>query len=273
MSNVPRGMNFAVVGYGFAKGNILLDPSIPIEDLDSQMHSIVAAYVRSIELFGQAGKIDAIVPFAAGDWSGLLDGQDTTRVIDGFGDPRIRLSWNSFGSPALSGGEFRSYHQKTIVGSSLQVFVPIGQYDNARLINLGTNRWTFRPQLGVSHAIGPWLLEAYGSVWFFTKNSDFFGGLTLTQQPLFTGKLHVIRLLPNGFWVAVDGGYGIGGRSSIDGVPRETHISSFRFGATVAVPLAAQHTLKFVLASGARIERGPDFDAIAVAYQYRWGGR
>jgi hypothetical protein len=140
MSNVPRGMNFAIVGYGFSKGNILLDPSVPIEDLDSQMHSFVAAYVRSIALFGQAGKIDAVVPFAAGDWRGRLNGQDTTRVIDGFGDPRIRLSWNSFGSPSLSRAEFRDYRQGAIVGASLQVFIPVGQYDSAKLINLGTNR-------------------------------------------------------------------------------------------------------------------------------------
>ena len=273
MSNVPRGMNFAVVGYSYSRGNILLDPSIPIDDLDSKLHTMVAAYVRSIELFGQAGKIDAIVPFAAGDWHGLLDGQDTTRVIDGFGDPRIRLSWNSFGSPSLSGAEFSSYRQGTIVGASIQVFVPLGQYDPTKLINLSTNRWTFRPQLGVSQAVGPWLLEAYASAWFFTTNSDFFGGSTVTQQPLFAGKIHVIRLLPKGFWIAVDGGYGVGGRTFLDGERRETHISSFRFGATVAVPLARQHTLKFVLASGARVERGPDFDAVAVSYQFRWGGR
>jgi len=272
MSNVPRGTNFAIVGYGFAKGNILLDPSIPIEDLDSQMHSLVAAYVRSIALFGQAGKIDAVVPFAAGDWRGRLSGQDTTRVIDGFGDPRIRLSWNSFGSPSLSRAEFREYRQSAIVGASVQVFIPLGQYDPTKLINLGTNRWTFRPQLGVSQAVGSWLVEAYASAWFFTTNSNFFNGSTLTQQPLFAGKVHIIRLLPKGFWVAIDGGYGIGGRTAIDGEPRDTRISSFRFGATVAVPLARQHTLKFVLASGARIERGPDFDAVAVTYQFRWGG-
>ena len=254
MSNVPRGMNFAIVGYGFSKGNILLDPSIPIEDLDSQMHSLVAAYVRSIALFGQAGKIDAVVPFAAGDWRGRLDGQDTTRVIDGFGDPRIRLSWNSFGSPSLSRTEFGDYRQRAIVGASVQVFIPLGQYDPTKLINLGTNRWTFRPQLGVSQAVGSWLVEAYASAWFFTTNSNFLNGSTLTQQPLFAGKVHIIRLLPKRFWVAIDGGYGIGGRTAVDGEPRDTRISTFRFGATVAVPLARQHTLKFVLASGARIE-------------------
>jgi hypothetical protein len=266
-------MNFAIVGYGYSRGNILLDPSIPIEDLDSKIHTMVAAYVRSIALFGQAGKIDAVVPFAAGDWRGRLDGQDTTRVIDGFGDPRIRFSWNSFGSPSLSRAEFRDYRQGTIVGASIQVSVPIGQYDNTKRINLSVNRWTFKPQLGVSRAVGPWVVEAYANAWFFTTNSDFFNGNTLTQQPLFAGKVHLIRLLPKGFWVAVDGGYGIGGRTSINGERRETHISSFRFGATVAVPLARQHTLKFVLASGARVERGPDFDAVAVTYQFRWGGR
>jgi len=247
--------------------------AVPIEDLNSHIHAFAGAYVRAISLFGHAGKIDVLVPIAAGDWEGLLEGEKATRKIDGFGDPRVRLSVNFVGAPALRGSEFRSYQQKTIVGASIQVIVPAGQYDPARLINLSSNRWTFRPQIGMSHRRGKWFVESYLGAWFFTTNPDFFGGQKLTQRPLFVGKLHLIRTLTRGgIWVTIGVGYGIGGRTSLDDVPKDTRISTFRFGVALAVPIGIQHSLKFVLDSGVRLERGPDFDAIAVSYQYRWGG-
>ena len=272
LTNVPVGTDFVALGYGYAQGNIFLDPAIPAEDLDSQLQTFVGARARAIDFFGLSSKLDLMVPFAAGDWEGVLEGVDTTRSATGFGDPRVRLSVNFVGAPALRASEFASYVQKTIVGASLQLIAPLGQYDSSRLINLGSNRWTFRSQLGVSQAAGLWTFEAFAGAWFFTENSNFFGGSTLEQKPLLVGKLHVIRSFPRGFWLALDGGYGYGGRSLLDGIERETRISTFRFGLTFAAPIARQHTVRLTLASGDRVERGADFDAIAVSYQYRWGG-
>ena len=165
LTNVPIGTNFTALGYGYSVGNTLLDPAVPIENLDSRLHTLIGAYVRAIDVFGLSGKIDAVVPFALGDWTAQLAGQDTTRSIDGFGDPRFRLSVNVLGAPALRMPEFLSYRQKTIVGASLQVIAPLGQYDPERLINLSSNRWTFRSTLGVSQAVGPWFLEWYVAGW------------------------------------------------------------------------------------------------------------
>ncbi len=77
--------------------------------------------------------------------------------------------------------------------------------------------------------------------------------------------------MKKGRWIALDIGYGFGGRTRIDDVLRDTYISTFRFGFTLAFPLATRHTLKLVGTSGVRLEKGPDFDALAIAYQYRWG--
>jgi len=272
LTNVPVGTNFVVLGYVYSQGNILLDPAIPIDDLDSKLHTIVGAYGRAIDFFGLSSKFDVLVPFAGGDWKGVLEGVDTARAATGFGDPRVRWSVNFVGAPALRAREYADWVQETIVGASLQVLVPLGQYDRIKLINLGSNRWTFRTQLGVSQVVGAWTFEAFAGAWFFTDNPDFFGGNMLQQRPLLVGKLHVIRSFPRGWWLALDGGYGYGGRTLINGVERETRISTFRFGLTFAVPIARGHTVRLTLASGARIERGPDFDALGVSYQFSWGG-
>jgi hypothetical protein len=272
LTNLPVGTNFAIASYGYSSGNILLDPTVPIEDLDARLHSIVGAYVRALDVFGMSGKFDIVVPYAAGDWEGKLTGIDTATTRNGLGDPRIRLSVNFSGAPALSTGEFGSFSQNTIMGASLQVIVPLGQYYPERLINLGSNRWTFRPQIGISHTRGNWILEAYSALWIFTDNEDFFGGNNLEQYPLATFKVHVIHTMPKRrSWIGLSAGYGIGGRTNVNGVDRDTRISTFRFGATLVFPVADHHTLKLTGIAAVREERGPDFNSVVLTYQYRWG--
>jgi hypothetical protein len=267
-------MNFAVIGYAYSTGNILLDPAVPIEDLDAKLHTFAGGYVRSIDFFGRSGKVNVIVPFAAGDWKGVVAGRDSSTVRDGFGDPHMQLSWNFIGSPALHVADYGGYRERTIVGASLRVIVPLGQYDPSKLINLGSNRWAFRPQIGASRVLGDWIVETYASAWLFTKNSDFWGGNELKQAPLATFVVHTIYTWPKRkSWLALDAGYAIGGRTKINGVERDTRISTFRFGATLAFPIGTSHTAKLTGVTGVRHERGPDFDAIALTYNYRWGGK
>jgi hypothetical protein len=272
LSNIPVGTNYLLAGYAYAAGNILLDSSLPIEDLNADIHTIVGAYVRSIDFFGMSGKVDVIVPYAKGDWEGLLEGNDTSAARTGLGDPRFRLSFNVIGSPALKLSEYKNYNQETVVGVGLQVIAPLGQYDNTKLLNLGSNRWTFRPQIGISKTMDNWIVEAYLSSWFFTVNTSFYNGNELTQKPLFAGKLHVIYTLKNKMWLSFDFGYAIGGRSYLNDEIRDTKISTIRLGLDWSVPFADQHTLRLALISGIRLERGPDFDMLSVLYQFRWGG-
>lgn len=152
----------------------------------------------------------------------------------------------------------------------MQIIAPFGLYYPEKLINLGSNRWTIRFQLGLAAGFSRWTIEAYTGIWFFTKNSDFYGGNLLEQRPLWTAKVHLVRNLFKGIWASADLGYGRGGRSFVQGVPRDTRISSFRFGLTLAVPLGRQHGLKLYVASGKRVESGPDFDGIGIGYQYIW---
>jgi hypothetical protein len=270
LSNAPSGMNFALVGYGFSRGNILLDPAIAIDDLDASLHTFVGAFVHTFGLFGMASKVDVVVPWASGDWTGKVEGRDSSRSVSGLGDPRVRLSVTFAGAPALQREDFSGYRQETVVGASVQVIAPLGQYDPSKLINLGGNRWTARATLGTSRALESWIVEGYLGAWVFGRNDDFFGGSTLEQKPLFTAKTHFIRLFDNGRWLALDLGYGLGGRTVIEGTDRDTRISTLRFGVTFALPISAAHSVKFTAVSAVRLEKGPDFDAFGGTYQYRW---
>ena len=272
LSNVPVGMKFIGVGAGHSRGQLLLDSAIPIDDFQSRIYSTAIAYVQAISFFGMSAKVDALIPIVRGHWSAIYEGEPATRDRFGMADPRLRLSVNFLGSPALSLPEFILYRPKTVVGLSVQVIAPLGQYDKTSLLNLSSNRWTIKTQLGISHTFNKWIAEAYASVWIFTDNDDFFGGRYVDQEPLFTATAHLIRILNGGKWIGVDVGYGYGGKSIVDSVPATGQLDAFRFGIVFSMPLTATHAMKFSYSSSFRIERGPDYDAYAVAWVYRWGG-
>ncbi|HEC43668.1 MAG TPA: transporter [Bacteroides sp.] len=273
LTNVPVGMNFVMAGYTWTQGNILLDPALSIEDLNATVHGIVAVYARSINVFGKSGKIDAVLPYAFGNWSGVQNQEQKYTSRHGLGDPRIRFSVNLYGSPALNMEEYKSYRQRTIVGFNMQVYLPVGQYFPDRLINLGSNRFTFKPQLGISHRFDKWYLEAYTNIWLFTINKEFYGGGEMKQKPVITGKVHVIRSLSKGMWIAANAGYADGGTASVNGVERESHISTFRVGGTFAIPIGLHHSLKLFGFTTSRQDKGSDYELLSLAYQFRWGGK
>ena len=190
----------------------------------------------------------------------------------GLGDPRFRVSVNLFGAPALSAKEFASYQQDLIVGVSLQVSAPLGQYDDSKLLNLGNNRWSFKPELGISKAWGPWTFEVAPSVTFFSDNTDFFGGNTFAQAPIYAVQAHLLYTFQSGVWMALDGIYFAGGHTALNGVKSDNEQRNTRAGFTLALPIDRQNSLKLSASTGVSTRTGSEFSAVAIAWQYRWGG-
>ncbi len=271
--NAPIGVNFLVVSAGYLHGNVLLEPSLPIEDGNARLGTLGLGYLRSIDFFGMAGRVGLAIPSATGSWEATFAGSDTSTTRTGLGDPAFKFYVNFIGSPALRLSEFQSYGQSTVVGASIAVTAPLGQYFPERLINLGTNRWSFAPRLGASRVLGRWLLEGYASATFYTTNNDFYGGRTLEQDPFYDVQAHAIYGIRGAdLWVAGSAGYGWGGRSTIDGVPK-SRVENVRISGVLRLPLARGHGLKLVYINGLKTALGSDFDTFQLAYQYTWGGK
>jgi len=270
--NTPVGLNFITFAYGYSVGNVLLDPSLPVENLIAKVHIGLVRYTRTFSVAGKSASTRVFLPFSAGHWEGLLDGEFRQRDAGGVGDARFAVDVNLYGAPAMTARQFVDYRQTTIVGVSFLLAAPTGTYDHTKLINLGSNRWMLRPQLGISRAIGNWTLEGIGSVWFFSDNDDFFAGLTLQQAPLYVLKGDVAYTFRRGIWLGLGVAYARGGRTTIDGAVRQTLQNNFRFGGTFAYAVAPQHGVSFSAISGATTRVGADFDSFVFAYQYLWGG-
>ena len=270
-ANAPVGTNFLILGYAFTTGDVALDESAPIQDGKITVHSAIAAYARSLDVWGRAGKLDLVLPYAWLSGSATFAGRPVSTEVSGLGDPQVRFSYLFYGAPALTLDQFADYQPDLILGASLAVRVPLGQYDSDKLVNIGTNRWSFKPEIGISKTLGPVTLELDTSATFYTDNENFFGGRRLQRDPLYAAQGHVIYHTSFGVWAALDATYYGGGRTTIDGVEGGSQ-QDVRVGGTLAIPVNRYNSIKISASTGAYARLGGNFTTAAIAWQFRWGG-
>jgi hypothetical protein len=270
-SNAPVGVNFLIAGYAYTRGGLSFDSAVPITNAHLNTSNAVLAYARVLDLWGMSGKFDAIVPYTWLSGTADFEGQPVERTVSGFANPALRLSINLYGAPALTLKEFADWEQDLIIGASLRILPPWAQYDASRIVNIGTNRWAFKPEIGMSKAVGPWTLEIQAAAMFFTDNDDFYGGKTRSQEPLYSLQGHVIYGFRSGIWTSVDATYFAGGRTTVDGVLNYDLQRNWRLGGTLAVPVNRANSIKFYASSGISARTGNNYDLIGAAWQYRWG--
>jgi hypothetical protein len=271
-TNIPHGLNFVLAGYNYSAGGVVFDPTIPLENADIHIHGTVFAFARSIKVGPMSGKIDVIVPYGWLSGSAEYDGQTVTRDVSGLADPRLRMSVNFIGAPSLPLSGFKDYKQDFVAGASVQVFLPLGQYDPLKLVNFGTNRYTIKPELGVSKTFGQMQLELTGGVLFFTINHDFYNGKTRSQAPIGSIQGHINYNFKKGIWAALDGTYYWGGHTTVEGVRGDDLQKNTRLGLTVTIPMSIHQSVKITLSTGVSTRTGSDYDVAGLIWQYRWGG-
>ena len=271
-SNAPVGLNFLVVSYGRSVGGVVVDTSLPIDDVQAKINSSAIGYARTTDFFGRSGRFAIVMPYAWGRATGRISDQLLEIRRSGLTDLRIKAAINFIGAPALKPREFVKYKQSTVVGASITISAPVGQYDPSLRVNLGANRWFFRPEIGISRTQGRWNLEAYGSVTFFTDNKRYLQTSTLSQAPIGALQGHVAYTFKPGLWAAFDTVFFGGGRTSIDGLKRNDLLSNTRYGATFSAPISRQHSIKVFFHDGLVTRIGSDYKTLGVAYQFGWGG-
>ena len=267
----PVGLNILVATYNWSGGDLSFDAALPVEDAEATINTAVAAYVRSVNVFGRSGNVGMIVPYSVGHIQGSYIGEFTEVDRSGFRDPAVRFAVNLYGAPAMDGKGFASYRQKTNVGMSLVAALPLGEYDDTKLINLGSNRFSFKPEIGLSRALGKWTLELYGGVWLFTDNEDFYGGKTREQDPIGSAPIHVLYTFRPRLWIAVDGNFYSGGTTTVDGRRNLDLQKNSRAGATFSFSLGARQSVKVAFSRGAYTTIGADFTTLVAGYQILWG--
>ena len=253
----PIHSNALTLAYTFNSGNLIFDGETPISDARANV---------GVSVF---------------NFHGTVMGNETNVYRSGLLASAFRFSVNLKGGPAMDLRDFIKWQQKTLVGVSLKVVTPSGQYDPTKLINYGANRWAFKPELGVSQRWRHWLLDTYGAVWFFTTNDEFFSrnqynpGVTAqSQAPVGAFEGHLSYDVKPRFWASLDGNFWFGGRTSLNGIQDiNTLQRNSRIGGTVSLPASRRQSLKFSYSNGAYIRYGGNYQTISLGWQYSWLGR
>jgi hypothetical protein len=272
-TNVPIGVNFLAAGYGYSDGAVLFDPSIAFENAEIEVDGPLLGYGRAIGLGRFSGKVDGAIGRVCLDGSADYEGQHVTRSVCGLTDARARVTVNFVGAPPLRRQEFAGYRQDLVFGASLGFGLPTGDYDPARLVNIGTNRLAAKLDVGVSKNLSRWLLELSIAETFYDDNGDFFGGRVREQEPIRSLQGHAVYRFSSGAWLAIDATRYHGGQTSTDDVEAQDLQSNTRVGVTASLPINSKQSVKINASTGVSTRTGTDFDTVGAVWQYAWGGR
>jgi hypothetical protein len=274
-NHLPIGSNFVGGGYAYTEADISFDPVSRIEDAEMELHTWAVKYIRTFELFQKSARIDFTQGYQEGRWTGLVNGVRESIQRKGMSDSLMRLAINLYGAPPLKGEAFAAYRAsadvETIVGTALGVQLPTGEYKDDKLINLGTNRFTFRPQLGVLHKQGKWSIELTGEIWLFTDNDDFFIENKLEQDPLYTFQTHLVYNFRPGLWAAGGVGYFYGGETTLNGEEQNDTRKIMAWRCSIGYPITPWLGVKvFYLGTRNQGSTGRDADSIGTAFTVFW---
>ena len=265
----------------YNNGDLNFEGTVPIEDATGRINGVAVGYYRSLGVLRRSANVSVVLPYGNGTFEGIVLGSPYTTHRTGLFDIPLRFAVNLLGGPAMEPGEWLKWQQRTLLGASLKLVIPVGQYDPTKLINLGSNRWAFKPELGLSHRYGHWIVDAYGGAWFFTKNPEFFsrnayyaGTRAQTQDPIGIFEMHLSYDVRPRLWVSLDGNFWYGGKTTLSGVENPNTLQkSSRVGVTASVPLTTHQSVKLGFADGAYARFGGDYTICSAAWQYSWVGR
>jgi hypothetical protein len=264
----PRGTKLVLFGVSHSSGDIITDPSLPVVGVDSRINTGLMGYLQILNVGGRTANVILEVPYTEGKTTGTLEGQPARRDVAGVGDIAVTFSANIMGAPTMTPAEFQELRRnpRPILGGSIKLVAPTGEYETDKLINVGTNRWSLKAELGYIWPVRPrWLLEFELGTWFFGDNDEFLG-TTREQKPIVAFETHLIRRFRPGFWAALDLNFYTGGRTTVGGVQGEDLQRNGRIGATVVYPFGRRHAIKVGYSIGAVTESGGDFDTFLASY-------
>jgi hypothetical protein len=270
---VPIKTTTLITGFGYSSGDIVSDPSLAIEDINASIQSATVGVAHSFNFFGLSSTALVVLPYSWAQVSGKVQEQQREVSRSGFSDMRLRYSVLLLGGKAATLPEMiKDRSRRTILGASINISAPSGEFLKGKLINLGTNRWGFRPELALSQPIGKrWTADVFAGFWMFTNNNNFYpGDVVRKQDPMGSFQAHLSYNIKPNFWIAYDATFYTGGASSIEGVYNDDRQSNTRIGLTAVIPAGKVSSLKFAASTGAVVRIGQDFTSFSIGWQYSW---
>ena len=269
--NTPIGVSQLELNYTYVRSNASIDPSLAIAGANLNLHQGTIGYTQYFGVFHRLAWIQAAVPLAGLD--GSIAGTSVRGSVSGAGDSSYQFAMLLKGGPALSIAQFENYEPASSLGLSLTITAPTGLYDSNKILNLGSDRWSFKPELAFSHPFGPdqkWEFDAYGNATFYTDNASYHGKEILRQEVLPGFEAHISHSFNDRIWVSLDTRYSFRATTIVDGVSQNNAQQNFILGSELNLSPSAQHSLTLVFAKAVVHQNGPTAVGFSVKYDYTW---
>lgn len=274
-NHLPIDLNFAGLAYAYSEADILFDPALRLADVDMEMDTWGGKYIHTFELLDRTARVDITQAFQDVEWTGLVDGTAASTSRRGLSDTLVRVGINLYGAPPLKGDAYRAYRAEqeteTIIGMGLVVRLPTGHYKEDKLLNIGKNRFGFRPQLGLIHTKGKWTFEATGEIAFSTTNDEFYGNNDLDQDPLYIVHSHLIYTFHPGLWIGAGVGYDYGGETKLNGDRNDDRKQDIGWVFSLNVPINRAMGVKLAyIGTQTEEDTGLDSSTIMTSIAFAW---
>jgi hypothetical protein len=266
----PVGVNVLVATNTFSAGDLSFDPAAPIDEASAAINVTGVGYARTFNLAGRSAQIAGAMPIITGHVEGRYLGEFAEVTRFGIGDPRVRLGVNLHGARAMDLKTFAAFRPRRIVGASVTVSLPLGQYSSERLINLGNGRWAVKPEVALVHYLGRWTIEAFAGAWIFERNEEFYKGSVRTQDPIASLQFHVDYAVSPRLFVSGNANFYSGGRTTVNDRQNFDLQRNSRLGLTLSHPLGGGRQVRVAVSQGAYTTIGGDFTSVSFAFQQTW---
>ena len=270
--NAPVGINQLELAYAYAHSNTSIDTSFIVSGAKFNLNQSFIDYTRYFAFLHHMAWVEADIPIA--NLKGSITGTDITGSNTGTGDSGYTAAILLKGGPALTPEQFANAKTATSIGLSLSTTAPTGQYDHNKLLNLGSDRWSFKPELAISRPFGPdqrWVFDAYANTYLYTDNASYRGTQILRQQALLGIEGHISYTFNNTIWASLDTRYSFLGDTTISGVNQDNPQRNFVLGSEFVVSPNSRNSFTFEFAKASVHKNGPSLTGFAVRYDYTWG--
>ncbi len=267
-----RGNVFAPT-YLDLSSNFNFAQDILIKDADISSEVGVATYIHYFAIGGRFAQL-WINPIW-GSVGGTIEADPRSinvPSVSGFADPYLAMRIGLVGAPALKVADFVKHRQGFQLHALLGAYVPVGDYDSRRPLNLGTNRWAVR--LGAPMVVpfgkpgNMTYLEIVPSVNFYTDNKDPFGADRREQDPLFMLESHLSHDFSPKFWGSIDLRYQNGGETTTDGIPDDNRIG--QLGGGLSLGYWFSHSLGLQASYGEILAKNDDSEGSMLRVRLTW---
>lgn len=266
----PIGARFVVVGGTHSDGDMLLNSSSPIQDFAISADTLVLGLGGTFAVADRLASVGVVAPWVDGTATGLVNGVPERADRNGLGDLRMRLTVSLLPDSAQDLAAFSKAPPDRTLGASLLIVAPTGEYFEDRLVNIGTNRWAVKPEIGGFRRVGRWGYDGSAGVWFFEDNDAFYGERVRAQDPLFSAQGHVSYTFSPRMWLGAGATWYAGGRTVVDGKSERNPQDNSRAGVTLALPLGRSQSLKLAWSTGVSARFGGDLETWSLSWQYLW---